>query len=190
MRLRGLVYSGFLVTATASGACGDDADPRSVDAGPEPDGSVGLPIATAERVFSTPPLDRNCLYASPLEVTSQGGEYIFLVGLEGAMTLVNPESGAVVWEGEVPREGTEFPYVLSTPAKVGSRFLLLAWQDLETVPAISRARHQARIFDLETRQWATEFAPVVFEGRYRHKTGPATSCSIAITNCFAPRSNT
>ena len=141
--------------------CGDD-NAVGIDAGTVPDGSQGLPVAAAERIFTTAPLDRNCLYASPIAVTSQGEELLFLVGVEGAMRLVDPDSGSVVWEAEVPREGTEYPYILATPTKVGDRYLLLAWQDLETVPVIFRARHRARMFDLETRDWASEFPPLDF----------------------------
>ncbi len=116
------------------------------DAGPQPDGSVGLPIAEVARAWVTPDLG-SCIYASPVLVTVGGERSVITITRTGRMAALDPTSGAIRWELQLPADVGAEVMLLSTPAIVGDR-LVTAWQ--ETTPSFMRIRHRVGVVDLAT----------------------------------------
>lgn len=168
-----------LAAAVALAGCGDDSSDG--DSGPPPDFGVDETTPSIEPLFASEVLE-GCTYASPILVRSRGQDIVLAVGQKGMVLAVDPASGETVFTYQLPVDPEDdFLDVLSTPAVIdGGTKLVFGYQEI--VGEWVRQNAELVVFDLETRELATDFSPltlgamvptasgtgdVVFDARYQ-----------------------
>ena len=144
-----LVLPAVLAFALAATGCGDDDGGSDPDAD-VPDGSTPAEPLEIDRLFTTDE-GETCLYASPIEVVSQGERGVLTADLGGTLRAHDPITGELQWSASLPEgpEGAGAREILATPAALGN-LLVVGWQHFRT-------HHFIGVFDLETRAMATDF---------------------------------
>lgn len=151
---------------------GCDGDPvpdggldAGMDAGLDAGTDAGLvgTLLGAERIWSSG--DTSCIYTSPVLVRSQGEDAILVIGVEGELRLLDPDTGADLFTFEIPATPpANLIGVLATPAIVADRYAILGWSEIVTSPWDILAFYVG-VFDLETRAMSTEFERIHVQAR-------------------------
>lgn len=82
----------------------------------------------------------------------------------GRVAGLSPATGEEVWSVQLmPENAGEVIELLSTPAVVEDRYLVLSWQERDATTFV-RQRHQVAVVDLETRSVSSEFPRVTLSG--------------------------
>jgi hypothetical protein len=122
------------------------------------------------------------LIASPLTDTSQGRPLIVAAASDGAITMLDAETGAPDWKIEVPAPEGQQVELVSTPVIVGDK-LIIVYQCLDRGVRVS---HRMAVIDMARRKLAEAYPVLEFDaekptadGRGTVKFNPPTAYSHA-----------
>lgn len=129
--------------------------PRDAGADAHFDAAVAPGDVTAEHLWQSS--DTSCIYGSPMAVRSQGEDAILVIGVEGEMRLLDPDTGADVWGMQLaPTAPADLIGVVATPTIVAERYAVFGYAEIQRSPWDILGFYVA-VLDLDTRALSTDF---------------------------------
>ena len=99
-----------------------------------------------------------CITASPLLISSQDSSFILVAASDGLIAGVQPKTGEIIWEVQLPVPEGYRPWQLATPARFHNK-IAVAYQ-VRALRTYERLSHRVAIIDLEQRRLDPAF-PIV-----------------------------
>ncbi|MFT3921573.1 MAG: hypothetical protein QM778_03465 [Myxococcales bacterium] len=134
----------------------------AMDAGPDCGSAVRLVHSWSSETF------QGCLLASLLPGGDPAAPRVIASSGDGRVSALDPSSGALLWNVELPETEGEIAYVVATPVTVGDR-LVLTWQDIAitgTDPATApRSAHRVAVIDLSAGRLDPDYPILTLSGQ-------------------------